>query len=93
MELVMTQGRVNLLPIDGEQEGTRAGYYLRITDLDGSNITVVAPMPWAQARQLAEAILEDMASHEEGKVAGASGIEVAPASALHLLKDSPGGSR
>lgn len=85
MELVMTKGRVELLPIPGEAEGSRAGYYLRITDQDGSNITVVAPLPWAEAGQLAEAISGDMAGHVQGDVAGHGSIEVAPASALRVL--------
>lgn len=93
MELVITNGRVNLVPIEGKEEGTRAGYYLRITDQDGSNITVVAPMPYAESGQLAAAINADMEAHPHGEVAGGTGIEVVPAAVLHALKDhrAPGG--
>jgi hypothetical protein len=67
MQIVMTEGRFTLVPIDGAKEGTRAGYYFQFTDSNG--IQMVAPLPYDQSKTLAEAILADIEAHPRGDAA------------------------
>lgn len=85
MQIVMTEGRFTLLPIDGEEPGTRAGYYFQFSD-PASAIEMVAPLPYEQAEKLAQSILADVEAHRPGK----SKVEVASVAALHNLQKPKG---
>lgn len=77
MELVITEGRVTAEAVpnpEGDPEGERGGYLLKIADLEGSAIRVTVPISNAQAEELSTALLNDI--HRNGSDPAAAKLEI-----------------
>lgn len=87
MDIIISDGRLTLKPVPGEDPDTRVGYVLEIQDTE-TGIKVVTSMPYDKVRELGVGIVADTDAHPAGGTA--PGIQLADESALRLL-DAKGG--
>lgn len=87
MQIVITEGQIQLEPVPGSEEGSRSGYLLKVLDLE-TRVQVVVAMAHKNAAELGATLVRDTEEHPAA--AAPVNLVVAGAGEAEKFKRLPG---